>query len=55
MVQWHWHFVAAAYGITALLSLAVLGWSWRVMRRAEAQSAALFEKGTRQERGDDDA
>ncbi len=42
MAQYHWYFVAAAYGITAILSLAVLTHSWWRMaqaeRRAESQA-----------------
>ncbi len=36
-----WAFVVAAYAVTAVLSLAVLGASWRAMRRAEARADAL--------------
>jgi hypothetical protein len=36
-----WSFVAAAYALTALLTLAVLGSSWRAMCRAERHADAI--------------
>jgi hypothetical protein len=35
MAAYHWYFVGAAYGITAVLSLAVLVQSWWRMTKAE--------------------
>ncbi len=35
MAQYHWYFVWAAYGITAMLSIAVLVHSWQRMAKAE--------------------
>lgn len=32
-----WHFVLAAYAIGIVGTLAVVGWSWLAMRRAEAR------------------
>lgn len=34
-------FVTAAYAVTALATLAVTGWSWAAMRRAEARAATI--------------
>ena len=31
----HWLFVGAAYGITIVATLAVIGWSYAAMRAAE--------------------
>ena len=31
----HWPFVIAAYAIAILGTLALIGWSWLAMRRAE--------------------
>ena len=39
-----WPFVAAAYGIAAALTAALLLWSFAAMRRAEAASDALKRK-----------
>lgn len=36
-----WAYVAAAYGLTALLTGAVLWTSWRAMTKAEKRSEAL--------------
>ena len=36
-----WAFVAAAYGLTAVLTGAVLWASWRAMKKAEKRSDAL--------------
>jgi hypothetical protein len=36
-----WDFVIAAYGLTALLTAAVLWASWRAMLRAEQRADAL--------------
>jgi hypothetical protein len=30
-----WNFVIAAYALTALATMLLLGWSWLAMRRAE--------------------
>lgn len=30
-----WPYVLAAYGVAALATLAMVGWSWIAMRRAE--------------------
>lgn len=35
-----WAYVAAAYGVTAVLTLAVLIWAWRAMVRAERAADA---------------
>lgn len=32
-----WHFVLAAYAVGIVGTLAVVGWSWLAMRRAEAR------------------
>jgi Heme exporter protein D (CcmD) len=37
----HWSFILAAYGVTALGSIAVFFWSYRAMRRAEARAEDL--------------
>lgn len=31
----HWPFIAAAYGMTAAVTIAVTAWAWLAMRRAE--------------------
>ena len=36
-----WAFVAAAYGLTVVLTGAVLWFSWRAMAKAERRSDAL--------------
>jgi hypothetical protein len=41
-----WEFVIAAYALTALLTAAVLGWSWSAMRRAERRANALRSERT---------
>jgi hypothetical protein len=43
-----WVFVAAAYGLTVVLTGAVLWTSWRAMKKAEKRSDALRKdrKGT---------
>ena len=41
----HWPFIAGAYVLTLLPTLALVGMSYRAMRRAEAQADAL--KGDR--------
>ena len=33
----HWNFVLAAYVVGVAGTLAVVGWSWLAMRRAEAR------------------
>ena len=35
-----WAYVAAAYGVTAVLTLAALVWAWRAMVRAERAADA---------------
>lgn len=39
-----WQFVIAAYGVTALGTVAVLWQSWRAMQRAEAAVTALSDR-----------
>ncbi|HEX8525420.1 heme exporter protein CcmD [Allosphingosinicella sp.] len=34
----HWPFILGAYGATAALTVPLLWWSWRAMRRAEAEA-----------------
>ena len=36
----HWPFVIAAYALGVLGTLALVGWSWLAMRRAEARREA---------------
>lgn len=36
-----WAYVVAAYGLTALMSIAVIWQSWNAMAKAEARSDAL--------------
>ena len=36
-----WSFVIAAYALTALATLGLLGWSFASMRRAEAAAEAV--------------
>lgn len=36
-----WPFIAAAYAITILGTLAVTFWSWRAMKKAERDGEAL--------------
>jgi hypothetical protein len=37
----HWSFIIAAYALTIVGTLAVSGWSFAAMRRAEAEAEAL--------------
>ena len=37
----HWPFILAAYGLTLAGAFGLCVWSWRGMRRAEAQADAL--------------
>ena len=37
----HWPFIIAAYALTIAGALAVTGWSWVAMRRAEAEAEAV--------------
>lgn len=37
----HWLFITAAYALTLLSILGILGSSWRSMRRAEALAAQV--------------
>ena len=37
----HWPFILAAYGLTAAGTLALLGWSYAAMRRAERSAEEL--------------
>jgi hypothetical protein len=39
-----WPFVIAAYALTIVGTLAVAGWSYAAMRRAEANAAALRDR-----------
>ena len=39
-----WPFIVAAYAITILATLAVTFWSWRAMRKAEREAAALSDR-----------
>jgi len=39
-----WPFIIAAYAVTILGTLAVAGWSYAAMRRAEADAAALGDR-----------
>lgn len=39
-----WPFIAAAYALTVLGTLALTLWSWRAMRRAERDAAALGKR-----------
>ena len=39
-----WPFVVAAYAVAILLTLGLLLWAWRSMRRAEAASEALSRR-----------
>ena len=43
----HWTFVIAAYAIGIVGTLALVGWSWLAMRRAEARRDRVREQGTR--------
>ena len=36
-----WSFVIAAYALTAIATLGLLGWAWASMRRAEAAAEAV--------------
>ena len=40
----HWDFVIAAYAIGVGGTLALVGWSWLAMRRAEARRDAVRER-----------
>jgi hypothetical protein len=37
----HWPFILAAYGLTLIATLSVVGWSWSAMRKAEAEADNL--------------
>ncbi len=39
-----WPFIAAAYAITIIGTLAVTFWSWRAMRRAERDAEAVSKR-----------
>lgn len=41
----HWPFVIAAYAFGVIGTLAMAGWSWFAMRRAEARRDATRERG----------
>lgn len=41
----HWHFVAAAYAVTAAGTLVLLLHSWLRMRRAEGRADGMRAKG----------
>lgn len=40
----HWSFVIAAYAVAILLALALLGWAYASMRRAEAAADAVTRR-----------
>ena len=37
----HWPFILAAYCVTAAATLALIGWSWLAMRRAEVEAERI--------------
>jgi hypothetical protein len=37
----HWPFILGAYALTLLGTIGLTAWSWRDMRRAEADAEAL--------------
>ena len=37
----HWPFILGAYAITLAAVIALTGWSWAAMRRAEGDAAKL--------------
>ena len=39
-----WPFIVAAYAIAILGTLALTFWSWRAMRKAERDAAALSDR-----------
>jgi hypothetical protein len=39
-----WPFIIAAYGIAILATLALTLWSWRAMRNAERDAAAVSNR-----------
>ena len=39
-----WPFIAAAYALTILATLAVSFWSWRAMKAAERDAEALTDR-----------
>ncbi|HZF93548.1 MAG TPA: heme exporter protein CcmD [Allosphingosinicella sp.] len=42
----HWPFIVASYVLTIIATLALAGWSWAAMRRAEREAEALIgERG----------
>lgn len=42
-----WHFVVAAYAVGVGGTLALVGWVWTAMTRAEARRDAVRGKGAR--------
>ena len=42
-----WHFVIAAYAVGVIGTLALVGWVWTAMRRAEQRRDAARENGSR--------
>ena len=42
-----WNFVIAAYAVTVIGTLALVGWSWLAMRAAERRRAEGREQGRR--------
>jgi hypothetical protein len=39
-----WPFVIAAYGLVAIGTIVLTGWSWIAMRRAEAEAEKLRQR-----------
>jgi heme exporter protein CcmD len=37
----HWPFIIASYALTILATLALCGWSWAAMRRAEREAEQI--------------
>jgi hypothetical protein len=40
----HWPFIVAAYALTIAATLAITGWSFAAMRRAERRAEALSRR-----------
>lgn len=41
----HWPFIVAAYALTVLGVLLLVGWSWAAMRRLERQAEEVGRRG----------